>query len=305
MESKINGFLKISIYTMTTVLGVLSLLYPFIIPTVTKSISAGNARAPETPLLMTLLIGLCLLVLIYEVQGQSMNTKMIALLGILVSINAILRFIEVGIPGPGGFSPIFFLIILTGYLYGARFGFLMGTLTLLVSAILTGGIGPWLPGQMFAAGWVGMSAAILLPLVKRLQGMSSRSDPKLDHRVEIIVLIIFGFLWGLLYGLIMNLWSWPYFSGQSTQFWTQETGLIEIIRRYLSYYLLTSLVWDLSRGFGTAFILLAFGIPTIHALRRFQLRFVFEYLAQNSNHNSAPEYEQTQKGSTLPVRGKL
>ena len=37
----------------------------------------------------------------------------------------------------------------------------MGALTLFTSAIITGGVGPWLPGQMFVAGWVGMSVRLL------------------------------------------------------------------------------------------------------------------------------------------------
>ena len=50
---------------------------------------------------------------------------------------------------------------------------------------------------------------------------------------------------------------------------------VETLQRYLSYYVVTSLVWDLSRAIGTAILLLAFGLPTLRALRRFQLRFKF------------------------------
>ena len=49
-------------------------------------------------------------------------------------------------------------LILGGYVFGARFGFLFGAFALLVSALITGGVGPWLPYQMFAAGWMGLSA---------------------------------------------------------------------------------------------------------------------------------------------------
>ena len=160
-----NRIMRLLIYLAATALGLVSLTYPFMQLIMQRFDSTGAVRETETPLILTLLLGLCLLVLIYESQRQTFNTKMIALLGILVAINAALRFVEVGIPGPGGFSPIFFLIILTGYIFGGRFGFLMGTLTMLVSAILIGGFGPWLPGQMFAAGWVGMSAALIAPVV--------------------------------------------------------------------------------------------------------------------------------------------
>jgi energy-coupling factor transport system substrate-specific component len=39
-------------------------------------------------------------------------------LGVLVALNAVLRFIEVAIPGPGGFTPIFFLILTTATCLG-------------------------------------------------------------------------------------------------------------------------------------------------------------------------------------------
>jgi len=301
-ESRLQFWLRPSIYAAATVLGLLSLVYPFLLPAVTDGSSAGQARAAEMPLLMTVMLGLCLLVLIYEVQGQSMNTKLVALLGVLVAINAAVRFIEVGIPGPGGFSPIFFLIILTGYLFGGRFGFLMGALTIFVSSLITGGIGPWLPSQMLAAGWVGMSAALLPPLVSRVRSIKAHPSPRWEQGVEIGILVVFGFLWGILYGVIMNLWSWPYFSGPADQFWTQGIGVYETLQRYFSYYLLTSLIWDLGRGIGSALLLVAFGLPALRALRRFQRRFSF---------TQQPSYEESDllkkdraaEDASLPLRG--
>jgi len=83
------------------------------------------------------------------------------LLGILVATNAALR----PLPGPGGFSFIYALPLLGGYVFGAGFGFLLGSLSVLVSAMFTAGVGPWLPFQMFALGWVGVAGAALRVLV--------------------------------------------------------------------------------------------------------------------------------------------
>jgi len=263
-----SKILSILIYALSTALGVIALVYPFFFPATVENTPMGLARMGEMPLLLTVLLGLCLVVLLYEAQGQAINTKLIALLGVLVAINAALRFIEVAIPGPGGFSPIFFLIILTGYIYGGKFGFLMGSLTIFVSALVTGGVGPWLPSQMFAAGWAGMSASLCRPLVRGLRLENKRG--------EVVILAIFGALWGFLYGSIMNLWSWPFIAGPADQYWAPGTGFAETLNRYLAYYVVTSLGWDILRAAGNALLILGFGSPTLRALRRFQRRFDFE-----------------------------
>src|SRR5665647_3413703 len=175
---------SVAIYLAATISGMLVLLYPFFLPAASQQTGFGSYRAGEVPIMMTILLGLCLLVLLFEAQGPIVNTKLVALLGILVAINSALRFIETAIPGPGGFTPIFFLIILVGYVFGGRVGFLMGALTLLVSALVTGGVGPWLPAQMFTAGWVGMSTPILRPILsafttKRARQGNTSSNPEI------------------------------------------------------------------------------------------------------------------------------
>ncbi|MEA3441598.1 MAG: ECF transporter S component [Chloroflexota bacterium] len=286
---------SIAIYSTTFVLGVLSLIYPFIASAIVQSKPTGEVGFGHTPLMLTVLLSLSLVVLIYEVQGQ-VNTKVIALLGVLIAINASLRFIEVGIPGPGGFSPIFLLIILAGYLYGGRFGFLLGALTMLVSALVTGGFGPWLPSQMFAAGWVGMSAPLLRPFVRRTSSYSNSKNQ--SNRIELLALILFGFLWGFLYGVIMNLWSWPYFVDPAGQYGSQGISTIEFISRYASYYFLSSFFWDLSRAFGTALLLFAFGIPILSVLRRFLHKLTFQHDQTNlQEHQFQPAIETALKDS--------
>jgi energy-coupling factor transport system substrate-specific component len=254
-----SRLLTFAIYGLSGLIGIVAFTYPFLLPTR----PTAAAQASQAPLLTAVLLILCLVVLLVEVQGAQVSAKIVATLGVLVAITSVLRFIEVAIPGPGGFTPIFAPIILAGYVFGARFGFLMGSLTLLASALITGGVGVWLPYQMFAAGWVGLTAGWL---------------PHLRHpRLEFALLLAFGFGWGMAYGALMNLYSWPYLVGDAATSWQSGRGFADGLQRYAAYYLLTSLIWDLGAAFGNVLLLLILGRPTLQALTRFRHKFSFEY----------------------------
>jgi len=281
-----------TIYILTSLVGIVAFLYPFWLPALPPTANTGLAHAADAPLVLTLLVGCSFAVLLLEIQEEAINAKVIALLGVLVAINSVLRFAEVAVPGPGGFSPVFLLIVLTGYVFGGRFGFLMGALTMLVSGIITGSAGPWLPYQMFTAGWMGMSAVLCRPLVRRLGGEGKW--------LEAAVLAIFIGLWGLLYGAIMNIWFWPYVTGPAVGagsealYWSPGAGVADALRRYGAFYVATSLVWDVARLVGNVALMLALGVPVLRVLRRFRLRFAFSY---------APEELPAAAGRTRPVVG--
>jgi energy-coupling factor transport system substrate-specific component len=255
--------LKILVNLTVISLGLLSLLAPFIFE---------QARRPgysntSFPLTISLILILCILLILFDVQSSLLDSKMIAFLGVLIAINAGLRFLENAIPGPAGFSPTFFLIILVGYAFGERMGFLMGAMTMFVSGLITGGVGPWLPGQMITAGWVGQSAAVLKPIAKMMRWEGKPA--------EVILLSAFGAFWGLFFGLIMNLWFWPFLVGASGQSWMPTAGLVENLQQYGVYYLATSLVWDLTRSVGNILITLGLARPVMKIFQRFQERFSF------------------------------
>ncbi len=259
-------------YTLTKLVGAVAFLYPFWLPQVTQEGAGDMAHAGDSALMVTVLVGICFIVLLLEVQREAVGAKSIALLGVLVAINATLRFAEVAVPGPGGFSPIFPLIILGGYVFGSGFGFLLGALTMLVSALITGGVGPWLPYQMFTAGWVGLSAPLCRPIVAMINATPHAP------RHEIWVLAIFAGYWGLLFGAIMNLWFWPFAVGPAQMHWEPSVGVWETVQRYLVFYVVTSLAWDMARAVGN-FVLVAFaGAAILRVLRRFQMRFDFVHL---------------------------
>lgn len=262
---------SVLVYGVSSLIGVVAFLYPFWLPGLMQTRQIGLAHGQTAPFVLSLLVFLCLVVLLLEVQQDGISTRLVALLGVLVALNTVLRFAEVAVPGPGGFSPIFFLIITTGYVFGARFGFLMGALTLFVSSLVTGGVGPWLPYQMLTAAWMGMSAAPFKPLLARL-GLANRVP-------EVVVLAALSAWWGLTYGLIMNIWFWPFASGDPSQYWQAGITLWETLERYAAFYLVTSLAWDLLRAFGNALLMFAFGLPTLRLLRRFHARFAFVYQA--------------------------
>jgi energy-coupling factor transport system substrate-specific component len=243
---------------LASLLGLAAYLYPFWLPLVEPAAETA-AHAADAPLLLLALGMLVAVALSAEARaapGRSAS-KLVALLGVLVAVNAALRLL----PVIGGASPIFLLIVLVGYAYGATYGFLMGTLSLFVSALVTGGVGPWLPYQMLGAGWMGMTAGWLPDLRRR-------------PAVELATLAAFGAAWGLLYGAILNLWFWPFLSAESLGRAPGEAAP-DTLARYLTFYLLTSFWYDLFRSVATVALVAALGRPLLFVLRRYRRRFAW------------------------------
>ncbi len=248
--------------------GIASFLYPFFLPALAGVESRPTRGGIETPLLFTALGGLCLLVILLELQGRTDRidhgaSKMVALLGVMVAVDATLRLI----PTLLGASPIFLLIILAGFSFGASFGFLMGALTLLVSALITGGLGPWLPYQMLGAGWIGMTAGWL----PHAQQPGSRRD--------LATLAVFGAVWGFLYGSILNLTEWPFAAPGLREsaglYWVAGMGLGETLATYARFYVTTSLLYDSFRAAANVVLILALARPVLRLFERYRTRFTW------------------------------
>ena len=60
-----------------------------------------------------------------------------------------------------GFSAMFIVVLVAGNSFGPAFGFLLGAVGTFASGLFIGGLGPWLPFQMVAMGWVGLGAGLL------------------------------------------------------------------------------------------------------------------------------------------------
>lgn len=243
---------------IASLIGVAAFFYPFFMRPVSPATAAGMERQGEAPVMFLLLMPVLFVIIFGGVLNRG-GSKEIALLGALTAINVSLRFI----PLPIGGSAIFFLLILSGYTWGASFGFLLGSLTILVSSFWAGGFGPWVPFQMVATAWVGLSGAWIKPLTAKLTGTGGR-------RLTLAVLACFGFAWGYVFGAIMNLWFWPYLGGTAAG----SAG----IGNYAGFYLATSAFWDTGRAVVNFLLLLFLGGPVLKVFDRFKKRFEIEYL---------------------------
>jgi len=248
------------IFLGLNLLGIAAYLHPFLFAGAGNEAGDWFVRAADGPLVVAVVAALCMVLIIAELTGGGLNSKSLAVLGVLAALAAVLRTLTL----PAGANLYFFLVILGGYAFGFRMGFLLGALSFFLSALVTGGVGPWLPFQMFASAWMGLSAGLLRLVALRLG---------FGWRREVAGLVLFGIVWGILFGAITNLWFWPFWVGGPDVTYQPGIGAAEAFRRYWNFYLLTSLGWDLLRCIANAVVLATLGRPLLRALLRFHDRF--------------------------------
>ncbi len=250
-------------FVALNLLGLLAYLHPFISASATQPDSRWFEHNTDAPLVFAAVAALCLVLIVVELTDGGMNSKSIAVLGVLCAMAAALRTITL----PAGANLYFFLVILGAYAFGPRLGFLLGALSFFLSAIVTGGVGPWLPFQMFASAWIGLGAGLL--------GGATRAGG-IRGRPEVLLVVAFGALAGILFGAITNLWFWPFWAAGPDVTYQPGIGLSEALRRYWNFYLVTSFGWDLLRGVCNAVVLAIVGGPLLRALLRFRDRFSWD-----------------------------
>ncbi len=132
---------------------------------------------------------LALALFIAGFERKKTGTRRLIIVAVMVALSVAGRFIPF-------FKPVTALTIITAMYLGGEAGFLVGTLSALVSNFYFGQ-GPWTPFQMFAWGLIGLVAGIL-------------SSPLKKSRV---FLLIFGFISGMGYSLIMDVWTVLWYNG--------------------------------------------------------------------------------------------
>ena len=250
-----TGWRTSVILVVASVAGLLAFAWPLLV----EPGSMLVAHVTDAPFLFVAVVPVVIAVVLAEMGSGGIDTKAVAMLGILSALGAALRPLGAGL---GGIETVFFLLILGGRVFGPGFGFVLGSTTLFGSALLTAGVGPWLPFQMLAASWVGMGAGLL---------------PRARGRAEIALLAAYGGVSALVFGLLMNLWSWPFVLGTGTEIsFVPGAPLGENVRRLIAYSLVTSLGWEVGRAVTNAVLIVLVGSAVLGALRRADRRFAFD-----------------------------
>lgn len=245
-----------AVLLLASVAGLMMFVWPLLL-----RVEPGTSRV-DPPFVFLALLPVLVGVVLAEFTEGGMDSKVLAMLGVLTAINAVLRGLSAG---TGGIELVFFLLILAGRVFGAGFGFAFGCTTLFASALLTAGVGPWLPFQMLAAAWVGAGAGCL---PRRARG-----------RAEIALLVGYGIVAAYVYGLLMNLSGWPFALGVEVPGHTGSLSFVpgapvlENLHRFAVYTLLTSTgSFDTGRAITNSIAIVVLGPAVLVTLRRAQRR---------------------------------
>jgi energy-coupling factor transport system substrate-specific component len=232
--------------------GFVAFLWPFVV----APGRLGSSVAP--PVMFGVLLLLVVAVVFSELAEGGIDAKAIAMLGVLSAFGAALRPLGAG---TAGIEMVFFLLVIAGRVFGPGFGFALGCTTLFASALITGGVGPWMPYQMFGCAWVGLFAGLL---------------PRCRGRVEVLMLAFYGALSGYFFGFMLNLSFWPFaVDPTSSVAYVPGLAFAEQWHRYLLFDATTSLGWDTGRAVTNFVAILLVGPAALVTFRRAARRAAF------------------------------
>ena len=243
-----------AVYALVGLIGTGAFLWPFWVHT---DALAPQAHAGDAPLVAAAVGALAVIVVALEVRRGTMQGATIAILGVLCASAAVLRLFDL----PGGGNGMFFLVVLAGAAFGARFGLLLGLGAMSVSAVLTGGIGPWLPFQMLALAGIGAGA-----------GAAGRLTARAPDGLEVALLAVYSWCCAFAYGAVMNLWFWPLQIDGGALSYDPALSGGALLHRYWAFYVATSLAWDAAGALANAALVVVTGRPILRSLRRFAHR---------------------------------
>ncbi|HWC24507.1 MAG TPA: ECF transporter S component [Flexivirga sp.] len=240
-------------------------------PLLTHHTASGTAHVTDAPIIFAVTLPLLVFVILAEFADGGMDSKALAILGVLSAVDAALR--PTG-GGTGGIETVFFLLILAGRVFGPGFGFVLGCTSLFASALITAGVGPWLPFQMLCSAWIGMGAGLLPRGVRGTR--------------EVVMLIVYGVIAAYAFGALMNLYTWPFLAGvdlghHANLAYVPTDSLLDNLHRFGVYTLVTSTGgWDTGRAITNAVAIAALGRPVLVVLRRAARRASYAPLAERT-----------------------
>lgn len=230
-------------------------VFAFFLPLLSSSL-AHSLHAYIAPVSLGLVTILSITSFSYS-QSRISSRACVSMIAVTSALGVIGRLLDF----PAGASGMFFVVIVTGYVFGPHMGQLIGMSSMMISAVITGAIGPWLGYQSIAMGIIGAAAGVAHPLV----ASHMKKTYSIGHGVFAALVIYAGFL-GLVYGSIINWWSWPFLDYGSSLSFDSSTSLALNVNHYLDFYIRTSLWWDAWAFAGNVIAFIVCGRHIIYAL---------------------------------------
>ena len=206
-----------------------------------------------------LLLPVVIVVCLAEFTEGGMDSKVLAMLGVLTAINAVMRGLGAGM---AGIELVFFLLILGGRVFGAGLRVRAG----LHVAVRLG------------AADRRRRAVAAVPDARLGVGRDGcRAAAAAGHAAgrEIAMLVVYGIVAAYAFGLLMNMSSWPFTLGIEVPGHTGGLSfvpgapMLENLHRFGVYTLLTSTgSWDTGRAITNTVALVVLGPAVLTTLRR-------------------------------------
>lgn len=249
-----TGIRSATVLTVASIAGLTMFIWPLLV----RVDSDAYGNRVDAPFVFIGILPIVIVVVLAEFSEGGIDTKALAMLGVLAAINAALRPLGAG---TAGIELVFFMLVLAGRVFGAGFGFALGCISMFASALLTAGVGPWLPFQMLGAAWIGMGAG-LLP--KSVRG-----------KREIAMLVAYAVVISYAFGLLMNLTFWPFLVGvestvtQANIAFVAGDSALDNLHRFVVYTIVTtSAGWDTGRAITNSLAIIVLGPAVLNTLRR-------------------------------------
>lgn len=167
--------------------------YFFILATATTAVLGSVVLKGRYFKAFTLLtVVFCLLSFFSSFERKKNSTRFLVLVSVMTAFSVAGRFLFAPLPF---FKPVSAIVIITGISLGANAGFVVGSMSAVVSNFYFGQ-GAWTPFQMLAWGLIGFFAGVLA------KGLKNK-----------ILLSIYGLISGFFYSIIMDSWSVIFMDG--------------------------------------------------------------------------------------------
>ena len=141
-------------------------------------------------------------------EKRKIRSRRLVIVAVMTALSVLGRFIFGALPA---FKPITAIVVVTAIWMGPECGFMVGSLTALISNFYFGQ-GPWTPFQMVAWGIIGVTAGLLSKSLKKSK----------------VWLAVFGALAGIFYSNFMDLWTVLWY-GQGLNWEMYSAALITAI----------------------------------------------------------------------------